>query len=107
VNHVSTDVRPGFRVVAGNDHAQVATLTLEPGEVVGGPGNVHPDSDQWVFVRSGHGEATVAGETVPLEPDDLLLIEQGEGHELASTGSEPLATLSVYAPPRSDLQAGE
>jgi len=50
-----------FEVVMGTDEAQAAEMTVEPGRTVGGPDNYHPDSDQWLFVASGSGVATVDG----------------------------------------------
>lgn len=88
-----------FAVVASTSRSQAAELTIQPGDSVGGPENRHGGADQWVFVVRGHGEATVAGRQVVLEPGVLLLIEAGEGHELRNTADGPLVSLSVYAPP--------
>ena len=87
-----------FDVVANTGRSQAATMVLEPGRSTGGPDNRHPDSDQWLYVRSGRGRATVEGEEVRIGPGDLLLIEAGETHEIAA-GDERLETVSVYAPP--------
>ena len=53
-----------FEVVMGTDEAQAAEMTVKPGRTVGGPDNYHPDSDQWLFVASGSGVATVDGGVV-------------------------------------------
>lgn len=74
-------------------------MVLEPGEATGGPTNAHEDSDQWLYVQSGEGSATIAGEEVALDPGSLVLIEPGETHEIRCEGSEPLVTWNVYAPP--------
>jgi mannose-6-phosphate isomerase-like protein (cupin superfamily) len=89
----------GFRVRAGTERSQAAAMVLEPGEATGGPTNAHADSDQWLYVQSGEGSATVDGEDCALEPGALLLLEAGETHEIRCEGSEPLVTWSVYAPP--------
>ena len=52
-----------------------------------------------VHVVSRSGTATVEDESVTLEPGALLLIEPGETHEITNTGSAPLETVNVYAPP--------
>ena len=91
-------IRSFFRVVGQTDRSQAATMTLRPGQTTGGDDNVHADSDQWLFVVSGVGSATVKGCPVPLEPGTLLLVEAGEPHEIANTGREPLVTINVYAP---------
>ena len=88
-----------FRIVAGTARSQVGVLILGPGEKTGGlHASDHPQSDQVVYVVSGHGEATVRDETAPLAPGDVLIIEAGDPHELRCTGDEPLRTLNVYAP---------
>ncbi|MDX1660288.1 MAG: cupin domain-containing protein [Gemmatimonadota bacterium] len=87
-----------FDVVAGTSRSQAATLVLEAGRSTGGPDNRHPDSDQWLYVVSGHGRATVENEEIELGPGDLLLIEAGEAHEIAAA-DEALETINVYAPP--------
>lgn len=92
------DADDWFAVVQGNDRAQAAAMTLAPGEATGGPENRHADSDQWLYVVAGEGEATVEGETVPVDAGDLLLIEAGERHEIRG-GREPLETLNLYVPP--------
>ena len=88
-----------FEVVAEASHSQVAVMTVGAGETVGGPENKHAESEQWLYVVSGQGEAVVAGERVDLVAGTLLLIEAGEGHEIVNTGDEPLQTVNTYAPP--------
>jgi len=73
-------------------------MTLRPSQSTGGDDNVHPRSDQWLYVISGEATATVRRRRVALRPGVLLLIEAGETHEIVNTGSEPFVTLNVYAP---------
>lgn len=89
----------GWDVLLENRRAQAAVMTLSPGARTGGPGNRHPDSDQWLFVVSGTGTAIVAGTEQRLEPGILLLIERGEAHEIRNTGAAPLESLNLYVPP--------
>jgi len=89
----------GFRVALGNRRAQAAEMVIEPGDSEGGPDNRHRGADQWVFVVSGQGAATVNGRRVPLRAGALLLIERGDTHEIRNTGRARLKTLSVYVPP--------
>lgn len=91
-----------FAVQLGNHRSQAAEMVLQPGETVGGPDNRHQGSDQWLFVVSGMGEATVDGKSLKLSPHSLLLIERGESHRVACSGSEPLRTLNFYVPPAYD-----
>jgi mannose-6-phosphate isomerase-like protein (cupin superfamily) len=89
----------GFHVIAGTGRSQAATMVLEAGEVTGGPDNFHIESDQWLYVVAGSGEATVNGQNVALATGTLLLIEARESHEIRNTGDRPLETLNIYAPP--------
>ena len=88
-----------FEIVADTERARAATMVLTPGQSTGGPDNRHTQSDQWLYVISGRGKGSVAGQEVSLEPGTLLLIEAGEAHELFNTGDEPLKTLNLYTPP--------
>jgi mannose-6-phosphate isomerase-like protein (cupin superfamily) len=88
-----------FKVVGGTARSQGATMILRPGQSTGGADNVHEQSDQWLYVVSGSGRATVDGRDVTLDAGALLLIEAGETHELSNTGTTPLVTISVYTPP--------
>jgi mannose-6-phosphate isomerase-like protein (cupin superfamily) len=88
-----------FEVGLGNEHAQAAEMVLPAGESTGGPDNVHEDSDQWLYVVSGEGEAIVKGTAVTLSPGTMLLIEKGEPHEIRNTGDVPLKTVNIYIPP--------
>lgn len=74
-------------------------MTLLPGKSEGGSGNRHRDADQWLFVVSGSGAATVDGQPLELREGTLILIERGETHEIRNTGKVPLKTLNFYVPP--------
>ena len=74
-------------------------MTLAPGRSTGGPDNRHAASDQWLYVISGSGEATVEGRRVALEAGDLILVAAGEAHEIRAGDDAALVTVNVYAPP--------
>jgi mannose-6-phosphate isomerase-like protein (cupin superfamily) len=88
-----------FRVVLGNKHSQAAEMVLPPGESEGGPGNRHRGADQWLFVVSGTGQATINRRKYSLKANALLLIERGDEHEIKNTGRTKLVTLNFYVPP--------
>jgi mannose-6-phosphate isomerase-like protein (cupin superfamily) len=92
----------GFRVVFDNRRAQAAEMVIAPGDKEGGDGNRHRGADQWLFVISGTGVASVAGRRVVLKRGTLLLIEQGETHEIRNSGHTLLKTLNLYTPPAYD-----
>jgi len=74
-------------------------MVIAPGDSEGGPDNRHRGSDQWLYVLSGTGVATVAKRKMPLRAGTLLLIERGTTHEIRNTGRSQLKTLNVYVPP--------
>lgn len=94
----------GFKVVLSNRHGQAATMVIAPGDAEGGPDNRHRGADQWLYVLSGTGTATLGRRKQRIMAGSLLLIERGTTHEIRNTGRTPLRTLNVYVPPayRSD-----
>lgn len=99
MQHKALRFGEGFRVAFGNARAQAAEMVIAPGDAEGGPKNRHAGADQWLFVLSGSGEATVNGARIALKKGALLLIERGDRHEIRATGRTPLRTLNVYVPP--------
>ena len=100
-------LRPGFRVAFGNRRAQAAEMVLAPGKSEGDPRNRHRGADQWLFVVSGTGVATVNGRKHRLRANTLLLIERGDEHEIRNTGRVLLRTLNWYVPPAYDRAGDE
>lgn len=92
----------GFRVAFEVRKAQAAEMVIAPGGSEGGPDNRHRGADQWLFVVSGSGVATVEAKRVPLKAGTLLVIEKGEHHEVRNTGRTLLKTLNFYYPPAFD-----
>jgi mannose-6-phosphate isomerase-like protein (cupin superfamily) len=89
----------GFRVVLGNRGSQAAEMVLPPGAAEGSPENRHRGADQWLYVVSGTGIATVNGERHRLKEGSLMLIDCGDKHEIRNTGQDMLRTLNFYVPP--------
>jgi len=89
----------GFHVALSNARGQAATMVLPPGDSEGGPDNRHRGADQWLFVLSGSGVATLKSTRHLLRAGTLLLIERGTAHEIRNTGRTPLKTLNLYVPP--------
>ena len=85
----------GFSVALSNKRGQAATMVIAPGDAEGGPDNRHRGADQWLFVVSGTGVATLAGRRHRLRAGSLLLIERGTTHEIRNVGRTPLKTLNV------------
>lgn len=90
--------KKSFSIIGETKKSQVAEMSLGPDERTGGKENRH-NSDQWLFVVSGEGVATVEGRKVKLSPGTLLLIEAKEEHSVACNSEQILKTLNFYAPP--------
>jgi mannose-6-phosphate isomerase-like protein (cupin superfamily) len=97
----------GFRVALGNARSQAAEMVLPPGKAEGDAHNRHRGADQWLYVVSGTGVATVNKRRHALKPGSLLLIEHGDEHEVRNTGRGLLKTLNFYVPPAYDRDAEE
>lgn len=97
----------GFRVAFGNARAQAAEMVIAPGDAEGDAHNRHRGADQWLYVLSGTGVATVNRRRYPLRAGTLMLIERGDEHEVRNSGRTPLRTLNVYVPPAYDAEGGE
>jgi mannose-6-phosphate isomerase-like protein (cupin superfamily) len=93
------NVTQSFRVVLGNRRSQAAEMALAAGETEGGLDNRHVGSDQWLYVLSGTGTATVRGKRYPLRAGTLILIEQGDTHQIRNTSKSKLRTMNIYVPP--------
>ena len=89
----------GFKVLMSTPRAQVASMTLAPGERTGGPNNHHKSSDQWLIVLSGEGQAVLNEQTQDLQANSVLLIQAGVNHEIRCTSDVPLVTANLYTPP--------
>jgi mannose-6-phosphate isomerase-like protein (cupin superfamily) len=101
MKHIRTaKARNKFAALIQTRRVQSAMMTLRPGDSTGeSVENEHPNAEQWLFVISGTGRATVGRRTVTLAASSLLLIEAGEPHKIANTGRSPLVTLNFYSPP--------
>lgn len=90
---------PGYRIAGEVRKAQAAEMVLEPGESEGNTDNYHRGADQWLYVVSGTGTATIDGRKTKLKAGVLLVIEKKERHEIRNTGRTLLRTLNFYYPP--------
>ena len=91
----SSDFR---RVIAIGARSQMVLMTLAPGEEIGS--EVHPETDQVLFVLDGEGRAVVAGRERNVEENDVVFVPAGEEHNLVNMDDdEDLKIVTVYAPP--------
>jgi mannose-6-phosphate isomerase-like protein (cupin superfamily) len=97
--------RGRFNVVAMTAQLQAAMMSLRGDEKSDEElCNEHPRSEQWLFVISGKGTATVIPKggrrrTIALRPGSLLIIQRGEKHQIKNAGHRPLRTINFYSPP--------
>jgi mannose-6-phosphate isomerase-like protein (cupin superfamily) len=89
----------GFSIAMSSKRGQAATMVIAPGDCEGGPDNRHRGADQWLYVLSGRGVATLGGRRHRIRSGTLVLIERGTTHEIRNTGRTALKTLNVYVPP--------
>ena len=101
MRHIKTGTkRSMFSVLHATRNAEAAMMTLRPGQSTSDePENEHPRCEQWCYVVSGTGRATVGKRTVALKPGSLLLIAKIEPHRVINTGRKMLVTLNLYCPP--------
>jgi mannose-6-phosphate isomerase-like protein (cupin superfamily) len=97
--------RAEFKPLVATRKAQAAVMVLPPGGASDDAlSNEHPQCEQWLYVTSGVGTATVISRrgsrrTVKIRKGDLLVIESREPHQIRNHGRRPLMTLSFYMPP--------
>ena len=84
-----------FASIHRTARTQVAMMSLAAGEESGPLTTVHPHSDHFMYIISGHGTAHVGPTTLKINSGDALLIEAGEPHQIVGG---PLRTINVYGP---------
>lgn len=94
-----TEENPYFReVLYTAPHSQLVVMTLQVGEDIGQ--ERHDDTDQFIRVESGEGEAILDGERHPLRDGVAVVIPAGTEHNVINTSStEPLRLYTIYSPP--------
>jgi mannose-6-phosphate isomerase-like protein (cupin superfamily) len=103
-------LRGSFDVIGSSRSVQAAIMTLKPGGASSEqPDNEHANSEQWLFVLSGTGKASIRklrgrSRQVRLAAGTLLLIEKGELHQIKNTGKRAFRSINFYAPPAYDAE---
>jgi mannose-6-phosphate isomerase-like protein (cupin superfamily) len=113
MRHIKTgSIRKEFEILVSTRGAQAAKMILRPKATSDDEvSNEHPRSEQWLFVISGTGEATIGPRTgatrrVPLKANSLLLIEKGDLHQIRNTGRSNLTAITLYVPPAYNPDGG-
>ncbi|CAN5130375.1 cupin domain-containing protein [soil metagenome] len=77
--------------------SQIVAMSIPVGGEIGE--EVHPNTDQILFIVDGEGEAILNGETREISEHDVVFVPAGAIHNFKSTGDEELKLFTVYAPP--------
>jgi mannose-6-phosphate isomerase-like protein (cupin superfamily) len=98
-----TTGRDDWEVLHATATSQAAMMTIAPRKSTSeASDNEHAWAEQWLYVVAGEGVAHAGKKRVKLGPGSLVLIEKGEPHQIENTGTTPLVTLNIYAPPAYD-----
>ena len=89
---------PYFRhVLATGEHAQIVVMSIPPGGEIGE--EVHPDTDQVLYLVAGSGRVVLDGEAADFQEGDLVLVPAGARHNFDSAGPEGMKIVTAYSPP--------
>lgn len=83
--------------VASGEHIYAGLNCFEPGQEH--KAHIHADQDKLYVILEGAGEASVGGESQPVEPGDVILARAGILHGMRNTGTGRLVVLVVFSPP--------
>jgi mannose-6-phosphate isomerase-like protein (cupin superfamily) len=98
--HIKREVEANddFRhVLFTGEKSQLVVMRIPPGGEIGT--ETHAHVEQTLYFQSGTGEATLDGETFPVEAGDVFIVTPGTKHNFKNTGTESLKVMTVYAPP--------
>ncbi|HEY6052089.1 MAG TPA: cupin domain-containing protein [Thermoanaerobaculia bacterium] len=85
------------RVISTGKKSQLVLMAIAEGEDIGA--EVHPATDQILFIFDGEGKAIVNGKTFKVGENDVVFVPAGARHNLVNEGDEPLKLFTVYSPP--------
>jgi mannose-6-phosphate isomerase-like protein (cupin superfamily) len=86
------------QVVDTGEYVQVVVMNIPPGGEIGE--EVHPDTDQILYLVDGEGEVILDGERARYREGDLVLVRAGVRHNFVNTDDEDdLKIITMYAPP--------
>ncbi len=85
------------RVLDTGEYTQVVIMSIPPGGEIGE--EVHPDTDQVLYLVQGRGAVILDGKSSPYEAGDLVLVAAGTKHNFVNNGQEDLKIITAYSPP--------
>ena len=75
----------------------VCVIRVQPGEAVR-PAHSHPQSEELIYIMSGHGKVMIEGEVGEVKTGSAILFEQGKVHMLKNTGDTEMKVICFFAP---------
>lgn len=85
------------KVICTGKYTQLVLMTIPVGGEIGE--EVHPDTDQLLFLVEGQGQAVIEGQPSDFNEDDVVFVPAGTKHNFINNGSEDLKLYTVYGPP--------
>ncbi len=85
------------KVLHTGQHSQIVAMSIPVSGDIGE--EVHPNTDQMLFLVKGECEAMLNGEKRLVEEHDVVFVPAGTTHNFKNTGDEDLKLFTVYAPP--------
>ena len=66
---------------------------LAPGAEIGW--HIHKGDGETYYILSGTGEYSDNGNIITVGPGDVTFVDEGEGHSLKNTGTEPMEAIAL------------
>lgn len=85
------------KVLHTGQYTQIVAMCIPVGGDIGE--EVHPNTDQMIFIVDGEAEAKLNGETRRVEEHDVVFVPAGTTHNFTNVDDEDLKLFTVYAPP--------
>jgi mannose-6-phosphate isomerase-like protein (cupin superfamily) len=85
------------KVIYTGRHSQIVVMCIPSGLDIGN--EVHPNTDQIIFIEEGCCEAIVKGEAKKVEKHDVIFVPAGTMHNFKNIGYGDLKIFTVYSPP--------
>lgn len=92
-----TKENTNFRTVLHTGtYSQIVAMSIPVGTDIGE--EVHPTTDQLIFIVDGKGIAILNGEIRTIEEHDVVFIPAGTTHNIQNSDDEALKLFTIYAP---------
>ena len=85
------------RVLHTGNHSQIVAMSISVGNDIGD--EIHPTTDQILYIIDGEGEVVINGERRRIEEHDIIFVPAGVSHNIINVDDEDLKLFTVYAPP--------